>query len=131
MSHFTKIRTRLVELEFVKSALVDMRLSVSPSGRVRGYERGETQADLRLQDVSEGYDFGLGKNPSGTIDIVADWYRLPNFDRENFVSELTRKYAYFATKAQFEAEGFALAHEEEQDGVVHMVLRRMVQGGAF
>jgi hypothetical protein len=47
--------------------------------------------------------------------------------QQPLVEQLSQRYAYHATKAKLEEQGFTLVTEEnQQDGRIHMVVRRIV-----
>ena len=47
--------------------------------------------------------------------------------QKRFLQQVTQRYIYHVTRTKLEQQGFTLASEEvQQDGRVHLVLRRMV-----
>ena len=54
------------------------------------------------------------------------WQRPePRQKGQTFVREVTRRYAYVATRAELEGQGFTLVDEETaEDGRLHLTLRR-------
>jgi hypothetical protein len=127
MSHFTRIKTKLVEREHLLAALDDLGYAYEEgSVQIRGY-RGYRQAvEIRVPTKNPGYDIGFTRG-DGAYDLVADWYGIRDIQQKQLVADLARRYAYHATKASLEREGFGLVSEEtDVDGRVHLVLRRMV-----
>ncbi len=126
MSHFTNIQTELTDRDLLIKAL--RSLGHKPEvGRLmaRGYLGAETPVEIRIHTKNRGYDIGFRKRGSAYI-IVADWYGVADFKQTHFVQELTQHYAYHATSDKLQAQGFAIATQEiEEDGRIHLVLRRM------
>jgi hypothetical protein len=124
MSHITRIKTQMVEKEFVLQALKDLGYR---------YEEGETQISsagaakttvqikvlLRLS-----LDIGLRQTPQG-FEIIADWWGVRGLKQADFTNALLQRDAYLATRAKLEAQGFNLVEETNEDGQVHLTLRRM------
>jgi hypothetical protein len=127
MSHFTTIRTQLVETTYLEKALVDLGHLVQRGPvTVKGYMGNTTRADLKITTANKGYDIGFRRN-GAAYELVADWWGIKGMDQGNFVKRLTQRYAYHAAQEALKAEGFSLVEEEQQqDGTLHLVLRRSV-----
>lgn len=123
MSHFASIQTQMVDTEFVTQALTDLGYQYQVgSTTVKGFG-GRAQVDIKIS--TRGYDIGL-RRTAGGYTIVADWWGVRGIDRKKFEQQLTQRYAYHATVAQLEAQGFTLVQEETQEEQrIHLVLRRM------
>ena len=126
MSHFTKIKTQIAQKEFLLRALKDLGHSYEEGEvKIRGYAGASTAVEVRIPTNSSGYDIGFSKN-GDTYEVVADWYGVRGFNRKSFLERLAQRYAYHATKAKLEEQGFAVSAEETQnDGRIHLVLRRI------
>ena len=128
MSHFTAIKTRMVEKEPLLKALKDLGC-VPQEGAVdiRGYLGIRTRVEIKIPTSNPEYDIGFRK-VDGVYECVADWFGLKNLDRQPFLDQLAQRYAYHAARAKLEEQGFAVASEEiQKDGRIHLVLRRMAE----
>ena len=127
MSHFTTIRTQLVEASYLEKALVDLGHTVQRgSVTVNGFMGNKTEADLKIGTASKNYDIGFRRN-GPYYELVADWWGIKGIEQGAFVKKLTQRYAYHAAQEALIAEGFSLVEEEQQqDGTLHLVLRRSV-----
>lgn len=123
MSHITRIKTQIVEKEFLLQALTDLgyryvegdlEIGAASASRVKV----QIKVLLRLS-----LDIGLRLTPQG-YEIVADWWGVRGVKQATFTNALLQRYAYLATRARLEAQGFALVDETTQDGQVHLTLRR-------
>ncbi len=135
MSHYTVIRTRMVDPVALVAALgdlgfVDVEVHDEPQALV-GY-LGDTRAQraeviIRRTHVGEASnDIGFARQKDGSFEAIVSAFDRRSFDND-WLSGLTRRYAYHATKASLEREGFGLVSEEaDVDGRVHLVLRRVV-----
>lgn len=127
MSHFTRMQTRMVEKEYLVQALQDLGLPYEDSAsHVRGYDGQRTAVDFIAHTRNPDYDIGFRKTGEA-YEIVADWWGIRDVQRDQFLKQVTRRYAYHATLGKLEEQGFTLAGEEVQkDGQIHLVLRRLV-----
>jgi hypothetical protein len=126
MSHFTTIRTKMVELDAIKRALDDLgyRYADGPVD-VRGYANQTVRADLRIDSGRPGRDIGLRRSGE-TYELVADWYEL-HVDAAEFTNRLSQRYAYHVACDRLAAQGFSLVSEQQGEGErIHLVLRRAV-----
>lgn len=127
MSHFTRIKTQMVEKKFLLQALEDLDYTYEEGKvEVRGFAAERTGAEIKIRAG------GLLKREIGfrkageSYEIVADWWGLGGPKREEFQQQVTQRYAYHAARAKLEAQGFNLITEQvEQDGQIRLVLRRM------
>jgi hypothetical protein len=121
MSHFTRIRTQLRDIETVRHALEDMGYQVE-EGEVRGFMRQRAQADIVVR-MGGDYDIGFQK-VGDTITLVADFWGL-RIDREAFLQQVTQRYAYITVLDQAQAQGFQVVTQEtQQDGSLRLVMQR-------
>lgn len=123
MSHITRIKTQIIEKEYLLQALTDLGyrfeegdLEISAASATR--VKVQIKVLLRLS-----LDVGLRQTPQG-YEIIADWWGVRGIKQAEFTNALLQRYAYLATRARLEAQGFALVEETRQDGQVHLTLRR-------
>jgi hypothetical protein len=127
MSHFTTIRTQIVEKEYLKKALQDLGHAYQEgSVQVNGYQGNKTTAELKIGTRDSNYDIGFRKT-GGTYELIADWWGIHDIKQNTFVQQLTQRYAYHAAITKLEEQGFSLVSEEQEAGErIHLVLRRSV-----
>jgi len=123
MSHFTRVQTKLRNIETVKRAVEDLGYDVVEGGKVRGYGNDRANADLVIR-LKGGYDVGFTQNKDGEVMMVADLWGL-KIDRTSFLGQITQRYAYHTVVEQAASQGFQLSAEEvQQDGSVRLVMQR-------
>lgn len=125
MSHFTRIKTQMVERDYLVKALEDLgyRCQVGDV-QVGGFFGERTTAEIKVRASIVGGEIGFRKTRD-SYEMVADWWRI-GLKRDQFLRQLTQRYAYHAARAKLEKQGFSLVSEETQkDGRIHLVLRRM------
>lgn|SRR5574341_1757021 len=121
MSHFTRVRTQLRDIETVRRALADLGYDVT-DGAVRGHGGQQTEADLVIK-MDNGYDIGF-RLEEGTVSLVADFWGL-RIRREAFLQKVAQKYAYLTVLDQAGQQGWQTVTEEvQQDGSIRLVMQR-------
>ncbi len=123
MSHFTRIQTKLRDIDLVKEALKDLGYAVRENTDVRGYSRWEqAHADVVIE-AEDGQDIGF-RREGERVEMIADfWNRQLN--REEFLQRVTQRYAYRMVIQQAEEQGFQVVKEEQQkDGSIRVVVQR-------
>jgi uncharacterized protein DUF1257 len=126
MSHFTRVKTQMVEKEFIVKALEDLGYAYEEgSVEIRGYGGNRDRVEIRVPTSNRGYDIGFRK--AGKVyEMVADWWGIRDIKQEHFVQQLMQRYSYHTARTKLEEQGFLLVTEEnQQDGRIHLVLRRM------
>ena len=106
MSHFTRIRTQMVEREYLLQALRDTGYTPEVGSiEMRGFgnERASVEVSIRLGWLGRQVGF---RKKDAIYEVVADWWGAPAVKREEFLNKLTQRYAYCATRAKLEEQGF-------------------------
>jgi hypothetical protein len=126
MSHFTSIKTQIVEKEYLLKALRDLGYSYQQGEvEIRGFRDNRARAEIKISTPDGQYDLGF-KKTDGAYEIVADWWGIKDIDQTEFQQQLTQRYAYHAARAKLEVQGFNLVNETVgEDGQIRLVLRRM------
>jgi hypothetical protein len=134
MSHYTIVNTQIVSAKHLTRALgdlgfADVEVHSTPQPLVgwMGLAR-ENQANviIRRKYLSpSSNDIGFAKNASGTFDaLISDWDR-PTYDNK-WLQQLSQRYAYHVATDLLDERDFSLVEEEcDQDGTIHLTLRRM------
>lgn len=124
MSHISRLKTIMVDKAFLLLALQDLGFRYEEGEfQIRGISESTT-AEIKVT-YSLSRDVGFTKTERGYV-IVADWWGTKPSDRRKFSENIIQRYAYHATKARLEAQGFTIASEEQrEDGKLHMILRRV------
>ena len=125
MSHFTKIKTKLYNLETLKKSLSDLNLVwTSDNKEIRGYRGQQHSAEIVILQENK-HDIGFTWNGS-EYELVADlmfWSQPYSVDK--FLNQVNQRYAYNSILQVSEKEGFNFSESENsQDGSVRLVLRR-------
>jgi len=70
-------------------------------------------------------DIGFKRQEDGTFDAIISDYDRARYSPQ-WLNRLIQRYAYHVAKTKLAEQGFALVTEEtQQDGQIHLVLRRM------
>ena len=125
MSHFTKIKTKLYNLEILKKSLNDLSLETELEKKeIRGYNNQTHVAELVIRQ-SNNHDIGFAWN-GNEYELVTDlmfWKQSCSVDK--FLNQVNQRYAYNSIVQMSEREGFQLAQSKNpQDGSVRLLLRK-------
>lgn len=125
MSHFSRIRTQLVNKDLILEALFALGY-LPQQGRFQiRSSMGDREVVTILLKAPGGHPVGLRKR-GVSFEVIADWNQIEGLTQQEFINRLSQKYAYLAARQQLEAQGFTLVEESNPaDGQIHMVLRRV------
>ncbi len=127
MSHFSRLKTRMVVREYILAALEDLGLKGECGDmEIRGFGGNRTAVEIRVRTKNPAYDIGFRRS-GDSYEIVADWWGITETTEERFLREVVQRYAYHAARATLESQGgFSLVKERvDAEGGIHLVLRRM------
>ena len=125
MSHFSQIKTKILELDALEAALRDLGIgSKRGDMEVRGYQ-GQTQAASVIISQDNGYDIGFQWDGE-SYQLVADLqYWKQQWSVETFIDKVTQRYAYQTIVTESERKGFQVVEQARaEDGSVRLVLQR-------
>jgi len=125
MSHFTKIKTKLYNLETLKKSLSDLNIDWTvQTNNIRGYQNTTHEAELVIQQENK-HDIGFKWN-GVEYELVTDlmfWSQDISVDR--FLNRINQRYAYNSIIGVSEKECFNFSQTETaEDGSIRLVLRR-------
>jgi hypothetical protein len=124
LSHITRLKTQMMEKEHLLRALEDLGYHYEEGDlEIRSAGTEKTRVEVKVS-LRMSYDIGFRRGPTG-YEVVADWWGVRGVNQKDFTTRLQQRYAYHATRAKLEAQGFSLVEETNKDGQIHLTLRRM------
>ena len=125
MSHFSNIKTKIRNLDSLKSALNDLDIDwKAGAAPIRGYQ-GQTRNAEVVVEQNNNYDFGFSWNGS-EYELVADlqYWEQP-LTVEGFLRKVTQRYAYHTVVNETSKQGFQISEEQKnEDGSIRLVVQR-------
>ena len=120
MSHFTTIKTKLMNLAAVEAGLRRLGIEYERAGTIEDYYKNTLPVDLIVRLPGQRA-VGFARNAtSGVIELVGDWYG-GTASQEEFMTSLTHHYAREQVLQSLEQQGVDLSRvkeREEPDGSV-------------
>ena len=125
MSHFTRVKTQMVEQEYITQALSDLGYQWEQGElKVKGFAGARANVAIKVKLPGSSHEIGFKKSGE-SFEIIADWWGVRGISRDKFRQQVSQRYAYHAARAKLEDQGFVLVSEETQEeGRLHLVLRR-------
>lgn len=125
MSHFSQIKTKLRNLDALKTALSDLGIDWKEGPvAVRGYQ-GQTQTAALA--IAQKNDFDIGFQWNGSeYELVADlqYWQQP-WTVNGFLNRVTQRYALQTVLGATAEQGFQVAEQQEcEDGTLRLVVQR-------
>ncbi len=124
MSHITRIKTKIVEKQYLLRAIEDLGYHYEEGElSISGFGANKTNVDIKIS-LRLSNDIGFRQTSQG-YEIIADWWGVRGISQKDFTARLMQRYAYHTTRAKLETQGFSLIEETAKDGQIHLTLRRM------
>lgn len=134
MSHFSRLRTRLVDAEALVAALkvmgfrdVELHDEAQHLYGFLGDVRQQTaEVIIRRSHIGKlSNDIGFKRGADGIFDAVISNYDKAKYSQK-WIDQLTQIYGYNLTRSNLVKQGFTVVKEEKaEDESIHLVLRRM------
>jgi len=125
MSHFSNIKTKIRNLNYLKAALTDLGIDwQNGPSLVKGYQ-GQTRTAEVVIPQSNNYDIGFTWNGQ-EYELVTDlqYWQQP-LTVEGFLRQVTQSYAYHTVVNESSKQGFQIAEQQKnQDGSIRLVVQR-------
>jgi hypothetical protein len=134
MSHFTTVKTRLHDAQALVAALTDLgfkhvEVHEQPQ-HLFGFlgDRRQQTAEIIIRKRHVGWasnDLGFKRGADGMFAAIISGYDRAKYNAR-WLEKLTQRYGYHVACRKLTEQGFDLVREENQaDGRIHLVLRRM------
>nr|QUE29426.1 Ycf35 [Erythrotrichia longistipitata] len=127
MSHFSKIKTIIKDLDTLKLSLIDLNLDFDTSQRqIVGYDSDVCKADIVINQTNN-YNFGFVWS-GNEYELVVDpqFWRQP-WSIELFLEKLTQSYAYHSVNKESTASGFEKIDQTLQNnGAIKLTFQRWI-----
>jgi len=122
MSKFVKVKTQLRDLNLVKRALEDLKLTYQENANFvhtwSGF-RGQVPLVVKVNHAQ----FGLRDTTSGEYEVIGDDMQMTVIRKE--LSQIQQRYAYHAVMQATTEAGFEVVEEKTgNDKVIRMTVRR-------
>nr|YP_010337031.1 hypothetical protein MW574_pgp051 [Madagascaria erythrocladioides]QUE29061.1 Ycf35 [Madagascaria erythrocladioides]UNJ16616.1 hypothetical protein [Madagascaria erythrocladioides] len=127
MSHFSKIKTTIRDIEMLKLALTDLGLNFDAKIQtIKGYQNQQVDAELVIKQVNN-YDFGFTWNGREYELIVdAQFWNQP-WSVDCFLEKLMQAYAYNSISKQGYNSGFEKLEKKVADnGAIKLTFQRWI-----
>ena len=126
MSHFSKIKTSLRDLDTLKLTLSDLEINwQADDQKVRGYNNQTHRAEIVISQSESSYDIGFHWNGK-EFELVSDlqfWEQ--KFSVESFLDKVSQRYAYNCIINESIKKGFqATEMTNREDGSIRLVINR-------
>jgi hypothetical protein len=93
MSHFNILRSKLTDVEILKSSLRSLGLVVQTNTTVRGYGCQTVRADV-VAVLKGDYDLGWSRNADGSFNLIADlWGVAKKHNMAALINSVNQGYA--------------------------------------
>lgn len=134
MSHFTKVKTEIKSLTYLKKALESLGYkyiegSLENPIVIDGYE-GETTEVLMEIKTGCRYSVGVIKNSENSYELISDWWGLETnlgIKQDDFVNSVMKQYAYNTVLDKVKEKGYSVVSEKLNNSKeIKMVVRKWV-----
>ena len=125
MSHFTKIKTKIYDLEILKKSLTDLNLEFTAENlEINGYNNQKASTDLIIKQ-SNNYDIGFKWNGTEYQMVTDLMFWSQDYSVDKFLNQINQRYAYNAILNLSGKENFQIKRSENlENGSVRVLLER-------
>jgi hypothetical protein len=122
MSHFTTIKTQIKDIVALRSACLEMGLSLLQNAEARGYYENKTKGDyvVRLQGP---YDIALNEQPDGSFGLTADlWNGHVEQEVGPGYGKLLQLYGVHKAIREARKKGHLVSRTAHQNGAIKLTI---------
>jgi hypothetical protein len=126
MSHFTTIKTEILDPEILKKALSDLKFEFQENGKISGYQGRVENADIVVK-ISGSWYLGFNKmSGEENYEIRGTSEVLNQKEVKESINLIRSEYAYRKIIHETRKRGFNLVQEERlKAGAIKLVLRKV------
>jgi len=122
MSHFTTIKTQIKDIEALRSACAELRLTVKQNAMARGYYENQIKGDYVIK-LKGPYDIAVNQQPDGSFGLTADLWQ-GNVEKEvgSNYGKLMQLYAVHKAMREARRKGHLTRRQPQKDGSIKLVI---------
>jgi hypothetical protein len=122
MSHFTTIKTQIKDIEALRSACAELKLSVLQNAEARGFVNQKQKGDFVIR-LKGPYDIALNKQPDGSFGLTADFWdgHVERETGKNY-GKLLQLYAVHKATREARRKGHLIRRTQQKDGSIKLVI---------
>ena len=130
MSHFTKVKTKIKDLNMLKQALEALGMSFEEAENrqkvvVKGWENNNVEAEM---SINPGCSYGIAVNRvNDEYELNADWWAIETWTgktQQELLNKIDKQYAYETIMDKIKSQGYSVVTEEESKEQIKLVVRR-------
>ena len=122
MSHFTKIKTQLKDIEALRSACKELGLPLLQDASARGWEGNTVRGDYVIR-LKGDFDIALQRQPDGSYSLEADFTMLdPSAEVGPKGGKLLQLYAIHKSIKEVRKRGHLVRRTQQQNGAIKLVI---------
>lgn len=122
MSHFTTIKTEIKDIEALRSALVELSLTLEANVEARGYAGKRIKGDYVIR-LKGPYDIAVNRQPSGSHELTCDWWdgHVAREVGEKF-GKLLQLYGVHKATREARRKGHMVQRRAQPNGAIKLVI---------
>jgi hypothetical protein len=133
VSHLTKIKTQISDLNLLKQALKELNYKTVENSDgsmvvIKGWNNESMEALLEIK-TGGPYSIGVVRNAeNNSYEFTADWWGVETYTglkQEEIINKITQKYVYNSVLEKIKSKGYSIVKEttnEKQE--IRLVLRK-------
>ncbi len=118
MSHFTKLKTKILDKNCLLKALRNLNYVFEEDSTIRGYNRRTRKGNVVIKTNGE-YDIGfVRKSNEVPFQILADWYgaaQAIGCNRRDFINKVQKEYATTKVLHELRKKGYRIKSRSISD----------------
>jgi hypothetical protein len=122
MSHFTTVKTQILEKETLLEVLRELRYNITFEKTLKGYRNQVYGVDFQINvggNPDRQYNIGFIKN-GNSYDIVGDLYYIPN--HREIIGKIKQNYAKKIVVRNIRRQGYNVIEEKSENNTIKMVV---------
>ena len=135
MSHITKIKTKISDLEILKRSLKDLKMEFVDAAndshiKLKSWGREEINEKILLEiKTGSSYNIGVVFNEKDhCYEFIADWWGIECFSgikQDELTGKIFQRYAYDSIMDKVREKGYELVSEQtDNEQNIRVVLRK-------
>jgi len=122
MSHFTKIKSQIRDIEALRSACKELELPLLQNASARGWEGATVRGDYVIR-LRGAFDIALQLQSDGSYSLEADFTMLdPNAEIGPNGGKLLQLYAVHKSIKEARKRGHLVKRTQHQNGAIKLVI---------
>ena len=125
MSHFTKIKTKIIDKAVLFTVLKQLNCKIIETNSISQNIQGQKIKIEFFVELNPMHKIGFARGKDGSYDIIADWWGVDKDLKKSFIRNIMQNYSLEIISQEMKKKGYNIVEQKNiENNTIKVVLRK-------